>query len=473
MIKKIDYSKIYIKTYGCQMNFKDSEFISSILKKDGYIITKNEKKSDIILINTCNVRLNSERKAIGKTKMILNKYCSSNNSYKIIIIVGCVVQFIYDNEIVPKEFKKIDILIGTGSIHLISYYLSIVKNSRNENLSKSIKIIDIDNKNGENNYIHSSLHQYQINKNISFSISIVKGCNMSCSYCCVPNIKGIEESKPIKTIKKEIYQSLDNNNSLREIVLLGQNVTNYGRDINSSFIELLEEINKIQKICRIRFFSAHPFGFTKELIEKFKYFPKLCNYVHIPVQSGSDSILKKMRRGYKINQYINIINKIRLIKPDIHISTDFIVGFPGESESDFYKTKNLLKKIKFNFAYVFKYSPRIGTNSFLIRETNSDQTKKIRHKKLLKIIKNYSFKTNQSFIGKVEEVLIESFVQNPRKYIFNNLGILKKFRVYRGRTKTFKNVFVSSVSQINIIGKIRNVKIIGCGNSVLYGEETF
>ena len=357
--------KVYIKTYGCQMNERDSNALAANLLKRGYELTDNENSADILLFNTCSVREQAELKAVGKIGIL--KKLKKKKPDIFIGILGCMAQRRGDDLL--KELPHVDFVIGTDQLERLPDILEKERTKREQ-----ISITE------ENPEMPSTLTEHiQIN-GVSDFIAIMRGCDMYCSYCIVPYVRGREKSRPIPEVVDEVKKLADR--GVKEIILLGQNVSAFGlnqnakvRPAESPFADLLAKVNKINEIKRVRFISPHPFFFNDKLINTIAEHPKICNNIHIPLQSGSDRILKLMNRRYDIKMYMDIVNKLKLKIPDITFSTDVIVAFPGETEDDFNDTRRVMNEVGFDNAYIFKYSPREGTPASKYGDQISQQIK--------------------------------------------------------------------------------------------------
>ncbi|MEA3307363.1 MAG: tRNA (N6-isopentenyl adenosine(37)-C2)-methylthiotransferase MiaB [Elusimicrobiota bacterium] len=377
--------KLYIKTFGCQMNEADSELIAASFKKRNFEITGDLKEADAAVVNTCTVRQLAEDKAVSMIGR-LRKWKRLNPKRKI-IVAGCAVEKIEAKNLI-KKFPFIDMAIGAKAINSFDKVLSEVVGE-----PKKSKQTD------ETNLFNSPITAY---------ITVQRGCSLKCSYCIVPAVRGeAEHIKPEKIIKEV---KLKVKSGARELVLLGQTVNSYlsiykGKRIN--FTNLLEIISKIEGVERIRFMSPHPLFFNDSFFKVFKRNTKIARHIHLPAQSGSSRILKLMKRGYTKNGYLDILKKLRLADKTVSISTDFIVGYPGETEKDFNETLKLAEAGKFSFAFCFKYSPRTAKDSEN-KDLLPNEILKKRLDILLETIKSNSKEIFNSRIGNIEEVLIEN-----------------------------------------------------------------
>ena len=445
-------NRVYIKTYGCQMNERDSQAVAALLRNKGYSIVEEEATADVILLNTCSVREQAEQKAIGKAGYITAKKRKKPNL--ILGILGCMAQ--NKGESLVDTLPDLDLVIGTQKFHRVPDHLDNIIASMNGLGPKPETIIDIEEEAGSQNTIKSHMDDGQ---KVSAFVSIMQGCNMKCSYCIVPKTRGAERARPMNEIVDEIQGLADK--GTKEVTLLGQIVNQYAVrefpfvDKKSPFVQLLEKVNAIEGIERIRFTSPHPVGFKDDLIECYKRLPKLCEYLHFPMQSGSNEILKAMRRPYSIEKFRQIIEKLREIRPDIYISTDIIVGFPGETDEDFEATRSAFEAIGFDMAYIFKYSVRPGTTAEPAGDPISKETKEARNQILLDILSRSSLARNQSLVGTTQEVLLESKAKRgDNKFI--------------GRTRGYRKVIVSASERL--IGELVDVHVTNVTVSSLSGE---
>jgi len=434
--------KAFIKTFGCQMNVNDSEYIIGQLLKLGYSTTEDIFKANLILLNTCCVRAKVEQKIfslIGKIKEI-----KKSNPDVILGICGCMAQ--KEKENIFERAPHVDFIFNPSQINDLEKIINaIVKYDRR-------KYIFCDDS------PEFSLNQVPIKRGskISAWIQIMRGCNNYCSYCVVPYTRGPEQSRGASEILSEAADLAKN--EYKEIFLLGQNVNSYGNDLSQpvTFSKLLELLNNTNGIERIRFTTSHPKDFSFYLIKTIKNCRKICNHIHLPIQSGSSKILKMMNRKYDIDYYKNIIKEIRNNLEDISITTDVMVGFPGETEEDFMDTLNIFKEIEFDEAYTFIYSNRENAIASLLPDQVPLQVKKERLWKLIDLQKEISTKINKKLEREILEVLVD---KKSKKHIKNQ---------FSGRTGTNKTVVFTSKQ--DLLGKLVKVKIIKSSPWTLYGE---
>ena len=445
-------NRVHIKTYGCQMNERDSEAVAAMLRGKGYALVDNEKEADVVLLNTCSVRDQAEQKAIGKAGH-LGKRKRKNPNF-IIGIMGCMAQ--NRGEALLDSLPDLDLIIGTQKFHRVPDHLSNIIATMQGQGPRPESIVDLAEELDSQNTIKSHVDN---KPQATAFVSIMQGCNMKCSYCIVPKTRGTERARPMEAIIEEIEELVAK--GTREVTLLGQIVNQYGIrefpfvDQKSPFVQLIEKVHTIEGIERIRFTSPHPVGFKDDLIECYARLPKLCEYLHFPMQSGSNTILKAMRRPYTIEKFRSIIEKIRAVRPDMYISTDVIVGFPGETEEDFELTRRHFEEIGFDMAYLYKYSVRPDTTAEPLGDPISKETKEERNQVLLEILSRRSLERNEALVGKVEEVLFEG----PAK---------KGEDMFIGRTRGNRVVIVKASPRL--VGQLVPVRFNRVTASTLFGE---
>ncbi|HHV46703.1 MAG TPA: tRNA (N6-isopentenyl adenosine(37)-C2)-methylthiotransferase MiaB [Tissierellia bacterium] len=423
--------KYTIVTYGCQMNEHDSEKISWILENLGYEWTENKEDSDFIVYNTCLVRENAELKVYGQLGAL--KDLKRKNPDLILAVCGCMMQREEARRVILDKYRHVDIIFGTNNIHKLPLLID-----RHKQTNETVVDIVEDTRDIDDNI--------EANRKYGFKafVNIMYGCNNFCTYCIVPYTRGRERSREPESIIKEIEKLAEE--GYKEIMLLGQNVNSYGKTLNIeyTFADLLRDINKIQGIKRIRFMTSHPKDLSDELIYAMASLDKVCEQLHLPVQSGSNRILKAMNRKYTREDYLLLIEKIKKAIPDISISTDIIVGFPGETEEDFLDTLDLVKKARFDSAFTFLYSIREGTKAAQMENQVPDDIKHERFQRLLDTIYPIFYEENLKYLNKTVEVLVEEVSKNNDE-------------VLSGRTRTGKLVHFKGSK--DLIGKFVNVKI--------------
>ncbi len=428
--------KIFIKTFGCQMNEYDSERIYDTAKKINYERTENLNETNCYVLNTCHIREKATEKVyhdIGRLKKAFR-----NKKKPIVVVTGCVAQA--EGEILLKRETYIDAVIGPQSIHRFNETISKIENNYKKVNSTHFEAID---KFDTLNSIKNS------NNKISSFLTVQEGCDKFCKFCVVPYTRGPEFSRSVQELVNECIELVDNGS--KEITLLGQNVNAYNYD-GKKLSDLINEISKIKRLKRIRYTTSHPIDFTSDLIDAHQSSNKLMPLIHLPVQSGSNKILKSMNRKHKIEDYLDLIKKIKKINPEVKFSSDFIIGYPGETEEDFNASLKLLKDVEFINTYSFLYSPRPGTPASKLEEIEESTLKKrlIIFQKLAEEIK---MKYKKSLINKKLLVLFENKVSGKDEFFgrdeFNNSVIVK--------------------SDENLIGKIEEINIIDGNHNTLFG----
>ncbi|EQB4339652.1 tRNA (N6-isopentenyl adenosine(37)-C2)-methylthiotransferase MiaB [Clostridium botulinum] len=435
--------EFFIETWGCQMNEEDSEKLSGMLKKEGYIRTEERENADVIIFNTCCVRENAELKVYGNLGIL--KGLKSKNPNLIIAVTGCMMQQKGMAETIKKKFPFVDIIIGTHNLHNFPNYLNEVK-------KKDTSVLKIQEK--ENSIIENM--PIDRKNSMKAFVTIMYGCNNFCTYCIVPYVRGRERSRTPENIEAEIKKLISED--YKEITLLGQNVNSYGKDLepNVTFAELLKRVNNIEGLERVRFMTSHPKDLTDDVIEAIAKCDKLCEQIHLPVQSGSSEILKKMNRHYDREKYLDVVSKIKKLIPNVALSTDIIVGFPGETEKDFEKTLSLVKEVEYDSAFTFLYSIRKGTPAAKFEDQVPEDVKHKRFNRLVEVLNEISAKKNKAYEGKIEEVLVEGTSKNDENKLM-------------GRTRTGR--LVNFIGDKDSIGELVNVKIIKANSFSLTGEE--
>ena len=435
--------KYFILTMGCQMNAHDSEKLSFMLTDMGYEQTETENEADFILYNTCCVRENAEEKVYGRLGYL--KHYKESNKDITIALCGCMMQQETVIAKIKKTFKNVDIVFGTFNIYKLPSLMLT-------NMETGETVFDIWQEHGE------IMEDFESIRKIPFkaSVNIMYGCNNFCSYCIVPYVRGRERSRRPEDILKEVKKLASE--GVKEIMLLGQNVNSYGKNLEEpvSFAKLLRMINEVDGIERIRFMTSHPKDLSDELIEAMRDCDKVCNYLHLPVQSGSTEILEKMNRRYTKEQYLTLVDKIRKAIPNILISTDIIVGFPGETEEDFSETLDVVDKVGYSTAFTFLYSKRTGTPAAVMENQIPDEVAKERFNRLLEHVNSGVEKVSESMVGTVEKVLVEDINRQDGNML-------------TGRTE--RNSLVHFEGPQELIGQVIPVKIIQNKIFYLIGER--
>ncbi len=433
--------KYFLRTYGCQMNVHDSEEIKYYLESLGYTAVDALEDADIVILNTCAIRENAKDKVFGYLGRC--KHLKKTKRDLIIAITGCLMQQPKEIEEIHNRHKYIDIIVGT---HNLNELPSMIINANQKHLQE----IEV--------YSNSDIvfENVKYNRDSKFSawINIIYGCDKFCTYCIVPYTRGRERSRKIEEILDEVRDLKDK--GYLEITLLGQNVNAYGKDLNLGydFATLLEEVAKIG-IPRIRFVTSHPWNFTDKMIDVIAKYDNVMPYVHLPIQSGSDEILKKMNRKYTIDEYKKLFDEIKSKVKNVSITTDIIVGFPNESDEDFQKTLDIVNYCKYDGAYTFIFSSRDGTPAAKMVDTIPIEIKEQRLYKLNELVNKYSLESNEKLVGNVEKVLVVDKSEKDDSKVF-------------GYTESMK--LVNFVGSSELIGKIINVKIIDAKSFSLDGE---
>ncbi len=424
----------YIKTYGCQMNLLDSQLAAGILAQEGYLPTDDPSRAGVILVNTCAVREHAEQRALGRIRDLL-RYKANNSRVKF-VVMGCIAQRL--GEELFKLAPGVDIVTGPDSYRKLPRLLENLDHSP----IASLKL------NPEESY---SKVVAQREKRISAFVSVMRGCNNFCSFCIVPLVRGRERSRPPEEIAAEVRTLVTQ--GFKEVTLLGQNVNSYHWE-GTDFPSLLWRLNQIEGLGRIRFTTSHPKDLSPSLLEAIQGAGKLCEHLHLPLQSGSDHILKRMNRGYTLKDYLRIVEDARRIIPDLALTTDLITGFPGEKEEDFQRTVEVMKEVSFDSSFTFKYSPRPGTKAAGFADDVPPQVKAERLTALIELQRRITAKRNQALVGTTQEVLVEKRGKLPGQLY--------------GRTRTNKPVVFPA--QKGAMGKTLKLKIIKAKGWTLFGK---
>lgn len=425
--------KYNIITFGCQMNEHDSETIAGMLQEKGCVETMSRDDSDITIINTCSVRENADKRFFG-TLGQLKKLKEKNPEY-VACVCGCMMQQQHIIDTIKSKYPWVDIIFGTHNIHRFPELLEKVY-SEKKKIAETFE---------DSDQIVEGLPAKRLYKHKSF-VNIMYGCNNFCTYCIVPYTRGREKSRKPEDIVREITGLVAD--GVKEVTLLGQNVNSYrGAGESGSecdFADLIYMINDIEGLERIRFMTSHPKDLSDKLIQAFVDCDKLCNYIHLPVQAGSDSVLKRMNRKYTREKYLEVVERLRKAVPDIAISTDIIVGFPGETEEDFEETLSLVRSVKYDSAFTFLYSVRQGTPAAEYEDQIPEEVKHQRFDRLVDAVNSDSAEKNAAYKGRIERVLVE--------------GVSKKNEnTLTGRTEGFKLVDFEGGREL--IGQMVNVEI--------------
>jgi len=456
---------VFIKTYGCQMNERDSEAVAAQLVAKGYTLAPSEAAADVILLNTCSVRDFAEQKAIGKMQNIAADV-RKNRPDVVLGFMGCMAQS-RGQELIDR-LPDVDLVLGTQKFHRAAEYLDELLSGQRK------KIVDVAEEQGSEATIREHLLNGNAQKSVTAFVSIMQGCNQYCTFCIVPYTRGEERSRSIPDIVAECRQLVSQ--GVKEITLLGQIVTSYGKrgfgraelplgqdaqqrvpttEGKSPFVQLLEAVHEIGGLERIRFTAPHPKGYDDDLVEAYARLPKLVESAHLPVQSGSDRVLKLMHRGYTRDRFLGIIKKLRRAKPDIGITTDIIVGFPGETGDDFEQTLSLAREVQFDNAYIFKYSQRRDTPAAGMPDQVPLKIREERNHRLLETVNEIGKRKYDAFVGRRTQILVEGpSKKNPARMT--------------GRTRCNKIVVFEGAERHR--GQLLDVKITRAGSFTLYGD---
>lgn len=446
--------KFFIKTYGCQMNERDSEQVAHSLIERGYERTDSESDADVVLLNTCSVRDMADQKALGKMGMLGR--IAKERPHVVFGFLGCMAQA--RGAALLKNLPHVDLVIGTQKFHRVADYIdSVIERRRHRAMDDPrLSIVDIEEETGSQSTIRE---QELAPKQVTAFVSIMQGCNMHCTFCIVPQTRGSERSRTIDEIVTEVRSLVSH--GIKEVTLLGQIVNLYGRhefpkiDNKSPFVRLLEAVHEVVGLERLRFTSPHPIGFREDLIDAYRRLPKLVDHLHLPVQSGSNRVLKAMHRTYTTEMYVDLIRRVREARPGIAITTDIIVGFPGETDGDYEETRKLVEQIQFDNAFVFRYSPRQETPAAEMRDQVGERIKEARNHDLLEVVNDCARRINERLVGQTLGVLCEG----PSKT--NPLRLM-------GRTRTNKIVLFESPD--DVAGASVDVQIERATGFSLYGK---
>ena len=437
-----EHKRYFIITLGCQQNVSDSEKIMGMLDEMGYQKTEDRKEADVVVINTCCVRENAELKLFGNIGAF--KQLKVDKPGLLLCVCGCMMEQEHAVATIKKKYKHVDLVFGT---HNLYRFPELIERSMNEKYT----LIDIMNTEG---FIVEDIPVRREDKFKAW-VTIMYGCNNFCSYCIVPHVRGRERSRLPEDIITEIKQLAAD--GCKEITLLGQNVNSYGKDLKleMDFADLIKMVNEIEGVARIRFMTSHPKDISDKLIQTMSECKKVCEQLHLPFQAGSNNVLKAMNRKYTKEEYLEKIEKVKRILPGVALSTDVIVGFPGETDEDFEETLDVVSKVGFDQSFMFIYSKRSGTPAAEMENQISEDEKHRNFEKLKKLQSEASKKVNDDYLHRIVEVLVEGPSKNdPSKYT--------------GRSRTGKIVNFSG--QGNLIGQLVNVKITEVFSYFLNGE---
>ena len=463
--------KFFIKTYGCQMNERDSEQVAHSLAVRGYEQVAHEWEADVVLLNTCSVRDMADQKALGKMGMLGR--LAKEKPRMVFGFLGCMAQA--RGASLLKDLPHLDLVVGTQKFHRVADYVDELISKKNGGTQPPgaphraiddlrFSIVDVTEEARSQSTIRD--HELRPRQATAF-VSIMQGCNMHCTFCIVPQTRGAERSRSIDEIVGEVRDLVSH--GVKEVTLLGQIVNLYGRhefpriDNKSPFVQLLEAVHEMQGLERLRFTSPHPIGFRDDLIDATSRLPKLAEHVHLPLQSGSNKILKAMHRGYTAEKYTNLVHRLRQARQGIAITTDIIVGFPGETEEDYRRTRDLTEQIQFDNAFVFRYSPRRDTPAAEMYDQIDERVKEERNHDLLEVVNQSNRRILERLVGSEVEILCEG----PSKT--NSARLM-------GRTRTNKIVVFPASPRPGrtgegqeLVGELVDVQIERANGFSLYG----
>lgn len=435
--------KYCVVTYGCQMNLHESEKISGILSGMGMSAVNEPENADVVVFNTCCIRDTAERRALGNIGKM--KELKKKNKNLLIVVTGCMTQQNGFAENMKERYQYVDVILGTHNISDLENQIRI----RLEKKKRVAAVLDTDG------YIDDETTPVTRTSFPNAWININYGCNNFCTYCIVPYVRGRERSRDMKSIISECEKLI--NDGYKEITLLGQNVNSYGNDVpdeNVNFANLLREVAKIDGKFRIRFMTSHPKDLTEDVVKAIRDNDKICNNIHLPIQAGSNSVLKNMNRRYTREHYLGLIDMIRRYLPDCGITTDIMVGFPYETEEDFLDTMDIVEKVRFSTAFTFIYSVRKGTKAAEMPQIPYE-IKQNRIKRLIARQNEITEEISKDYVGNVYEILVEGMQEKKTGYVV-------------GRTESGR--LVSAKGDESMIGEFKNVKITAVKNAQLLGE---
>lgn len=435
--------KYCVVTYGCQMNLHESEKISGILSGMGMNAVNEPENADVVVFNTCCIRDTAERRALGNIGKM--KELKKKNKNLLIVVTGCMTQQNGFAENMKERYQYVDVILGTHNISDLENQIRI----RLEKKKRVAAVLDTDG------YIDDETTPVTRTSFPNAWVNINYGCNNFCTYCIVPYVRGRERSRDMKSIISECEKLI--NDGYKEITLLGQNVNSYGNDVpdeNVNFANLLREVAKIDGKFRIRFMTSHPKDLTEDVVKAIRDNDKICNNIHLPIQAGSNSVLKNMNRRYTREHYLGLIDMIRRYLPDCGITTDIMVGFPYETEEDFLDTMDIVEKVRFSTAFTFIYSVRKGTKAAEMPQIPYE-IKQNRIKRLIARQNEITEEISKDYVGNVYEILVEGMQEKKNGYVV-------------GRTESGR--LVSTKGDESMIGEFKNVKITAVKNAQLLGE---
>ena len=430
-------NNVYIETYGCQMNMADTEIVLGILKNQGYDITEKPENADVILLNTCSIRDNAEQRIYGRLGNL--KTFKLQKPGLVLGILGCMAERLRKDLI--EEKKVVDLVVGPDEYRRLPEYLDVAFNG---DKGIGVKLSRTET--------YDDIEPYR-EDGLSAWISVMRGCDKFCTFCVVPFTRGRERSRSLLSVVAELEQL--SQRGFKDVTLLGQNVNSYSDDGND-FADLLAASAQVDRTMRIRFTTSHPQDLSDKLLYTIAEHHNLCNYIHLPVQSGSNRILELMNRTYTVEHYLNLVDKAKKIIPGVSFSTDIISGFPTETWEDHLATIEVMKQVRYDGAYMFKYSPREGTKAFKMDDDVSEETKTKRLQEIIDLQQQISYEKNQSLIGQEEVILVEGFSKKSKNFI-------------SGRTDTNKVVIIPAYEKITI-GDYLKVQINKATSGTLFGD---
>ncbi|MCB9219818.1 MAG: tRNA (N6-isopentenyl adenosine(37)-C2)-methylthiotransferase MiaB [Ignavibacteriales bacterium] len=431
-------SNVYIETYGCQMNLADTEIVQGILANKGYDLTNNIKKADVVLLNTCSIRENAEQRIYGRLGNI--KTLRNKKPNLVIGILGCMAERLREDLVTDK--KIVDLVVGPDEYRRLPEFIDTAFNGEK---GIGVKLSKTET--------YDDLVPFRNDDGFSAWISVMRGCDKFCTFCVVPFTRGRERSSSLESVVSEVEQLAQK--GYKEVTLLGQNVNSY-RDNGRDFADLLAAVAVVDRNVRVRFSTSHPQDFSDKLLYTISEHPNLCNYIHLPVQSGSNRILELMNRTYTIEHYLTIIEKARKIIPGVTFSTDIISGFPTETYEDHLATLEVMREVRYDGAYMFKYSPREGTKAFRMEDDVDEATKSKRLSEIIDEQQKISYEINLDLIGVETEILIEGFSKKSDEFL-------------AGRTDTNKTVIIPIQENIKK-GNYIKVKINKATSGTLFAD---
>ncbi|MCQ2548050.1 MAG: tRNA (N6-isopentenyl adenosine(37)-C2)-methylthiotransferase MiaB [Clostridia bacterium] len=433
--------KFHISTFGCQMNEHDSEIMAGLLLEAGYEMAKSRSEADIVIFNTCSIRENADKRFFGTLGQLKKTKMARKDDFTV-CVCGCMPQQKHITDTIKAKYPWVDIVFGTHNIERLPALLA----NWEKDHSSQIEVLE------DREAISEKLPACRLYRHKSY-VNITYGCDNFCTYCIVPYTRGREKSRSAQAIIGERKDLVAD--GVKEVMLLGQNVNSYSSPSGENFADLIREINDIDGLERIRFMTSHPKDLSDDLIKCFLECDKLCKYLHLPVQAGSNGILKRMNRKYTREHYLQLVKKLREAVPDITLSTDIIVGFPGESDEDFKETLDLVNEVGYDSAFTFLYSIRKGTPAEKYKDQIPEDVKHERFDRLVEAVNSSAEKKNAAYVGRVVDVMVDGFSKNNHKAL-------------SGRTDGFK--LVNFEGDSSLIGQIVKVKIIASNTFSLEGE---